>query len=236
MPVMEKPMNAPQILFADDDPSSQQMVQTALKAANLKVLLASSGAEALEVWRNNPLDLIILDVMMPDMSGFEVCQYIRRVSPVPIMMLTGMSREQDILQGFESGSDDYIFKPFRPKELIARIHAILQRTSRSVTQTTGRLMYGDLELDIDAQRALRRGEPIQVTPLEFQLLQYMIQRVGVALSKEELFQNVWGYTMPSGGMNLIEVAVRRLREKVEEDPSHPAYIQTVRGVGYRFGA
>ena len=229
-------MNVPHILYADDDPSSQQTVQTALKATNLKVLLASSGAEALEVWRKNQLDLIILDVMMPDMSGFEVCQYIRRVSPVPIMMLTGMSREQDLLQGFEAGSDDYIFKPFRPKELIARIHAILQRTARSVTPATGRLMYGGLELDIDAQRALRRGEPVQVTPLEFQLLQYMIQRVGVAISKEELFQNVWGYTMPSGGMNLIEVAVRRLREKIEDDPSRPAYIQTVRGVGYRFGA
>ena len=228
-------MAEPLILYADDDASSRHTVQTALKNANMKVLLAASGSEALEVWRKNHLDLIILDVMMTDMTGFEVCEYIRRVSPVPIMMLTGMSREQDILQGFEAGSDDYIVKPFRAKELVARIHAILQRTARSAAPATGRLAYGSLVLDTDAQRVLQRGEPVQVTPLEFQLLQYLIQRIGLAVSKEELFQNVWGYAMPSGGMNLIEVAVRRLREKIEDDPSHPAYIQTVRGVGYRLG-
>jgi len=230
-------MASPRILFVDDDPVSRHLVEKMLQQAEMMPYLAQDGAQALEIWHNTPLDLIILDIMMPVMDGLETCRRIRRVSEIPIMMLTARGSEDDIIQGFEAGADDYLVKPFRPKELVARIRAILRRMSpmTTITPPENKLSYGDLTLDLTARRVTRRDEVIPVTPLEFRLLHYLLQRVGVVVSKEELFRDVWGYAMPSGGMNLIEVTIRRLRGKIEDTPDRPRYIQTVWGVGYRFG-
>jgi DNA-binding response OmpR family regulator len=228
-------MRSPNILVADDDPETRELIRLILKDAGLKVVLGENGSQLLELWRANPIDLIILDVMMPVMDGFEACERIRRVSDVPIVFLTAKGQEGDVVNGFEIGADDYIVKPFRPGELIARVRAILNRLERLREDAGRRLQFEKLILDLDARRVVARGKTIEVTPLEFQLLQYLMQNVGIVMSKENLLQNVWGYAEAAGDLNLIEAAVRRLRRKLELDPSQPEYIHTVWGAGYRFG-
>jgi len=228
-------MRSPNILVADDDPETRELIRLILKDAGMKVVLGENGSQLLELWRANPIDLIILDVMMPVMDGFEACERIRRVSDVPIVFLTAKGQEGDVVSGFEIGADDYIVKPFRPGELIARVRAILNRLERLREDVGRRLQFEKLILDLDARRVVARGKTIEVTPLEFQLLQYLMQNVGIVMSKENLLQNVWGYAEAAGDLNLIEAAVRRLRRKLELDPSQPEYIHTVWGAGYRFG-
>ncbi|HEY5575019.1 MAG TPA: response regulator transcription factor [Anaerolineales bacterium] len=228
-------MRSPNILVADDDPETRELIRLILKDAGMKVVLGENGSQLLELWRANPIDLIILDVMMPVMDGFEACERIRRVSDVPIVFLTAKGQEGDVVNGFEIGADDYIVKPFRPGELIARVRAILNRLERLREDAGRRLQFEKLILDLDARRVVARGKTIEVTPLEFQLLQYLMQNVGIVMSKENLLQNVWGYAEAAGDLNLIEAAVRRLRRKLELDPSQPEYIHTVWGAGYRFG-
>lgn len=223
------------ILIADDDRLIRTTLRTILEKADFTPMLASSGAGAIEIWRDRKPDLIILDVGMPGMDGLTACRALRALSDVPIMMLTGKDSEQDIVSGFEAGADDYIVKPFRGRELVARIHAILQRARRPAQPAENLLTYRDLSVDLDGQRVYRGDDVLALTTLEFRLLHYLMQRVGAVVEKEALFRDVWGYSLPAGGMNLIEVAVRRLREKVETGPSNPRYIQTVRGIGYRFG-
>jgi len=228
-------MRSPNILVADDDPETRELIRLILKDAGMKVVLGENGSQLLELWRAYPIDLIILDVMMPVMDGFEACERIRRVSDVPIVFLTAKGQEGDVVSGFEIGADDYIVKPFRPGELIARVRAILNRLERLREDVGRRLQFEKLILDLDARRVVARGKTIEVTPLEFQLLQYLMQNVGIVMSKENLLQNVWGYAEAAGDLNLIEAAVRRLRRKLELDPSQPEYIHTVWGAGYRFG-
>jgi DNA-binding response OmpR family regulator len=228
-------MRSPNILVADDDPETRELIRLILKDAGMKVVLGENGSQLLELWRANPIDLIILDVMMPVMDGFEACERIRRVSDVPIVFLTAKGQEGDVVNGFEIGADDYIVKPFRPGELIARVRAILNRLERLREDAGRRLQFEKLILDLDARRVVARGKTIEVTPLEFQLLQYLMQNVGIVMSKENLLQNVWGYAETAGDLNLIEAAIRRLRRKLELDPSQPEYIHTVWGAGYRFG-
>jgi DNA-binding response OmpR family regulator len=228
-------MRSPNILVVDDDPETRDLIRLILKDAGMNVVLGENGSQLLELWRANPIDLIILDVMMPVMDGFEACERIRRVSDIPIVFLTAKGQEGDVVNGFEIGADDYIVKPFRPGELIARVRAILNRLERQREDAGRRLRFEKLILDLDARRVVARGKTIEVTPLEFQLLQYLMQNVGIVMSKENLLQNVWGYAEAAGDLNLIEAAIRRLRRKLELDPSQPEYIHTVWGAGYRFG-
>ncbi len=228
-------MSTAHILFADDDASILELLRVTIQKADMIPLPASSGEQALEIWQKNSADLIILDVRMPGIDGLGTCRYIRRISTVPIMMLTSMGDEEDIVRGFEAGADDYLVKPFKPRELIARIRAILHRTAQSNVSPGSRLTFGDLTLEVATSRVTLGQESVSVTPLEFQLLHYLMRHTGKSVSKEDLFRNVWGYVMPAGGMNLVEVAIRRLREKIEPDPSRPRYIRTARGAGYRFG-
>ena len=221
------------ILYADDDPVIRSLVEKTLTHAGMAVVLAADGNDALKVWRNQPVDLIILDIAMPGHDGIQVCRFIRATSNIPMMMLTHRSSEEDIVSGFEAGADDYLVKPYLPKELVARIKAILNRTRVPVNNGQA-LVNGDLTLNLTLQYLTKKGEIIHITPLEFNLLRYFMQRPGMLLRKEELFENVWGYSLPYGGMNLIEVAIRRLRTKIEDDPNQPIYIQSVRGQGYRF--
>jgi two-component system response regulator MtrA len=241
---------SPRILCVDDDLITLRLLRLTLESVGMDTVQAADGPEALEVWRRERPDLVLLDVAMPGQDGFQVCREIRQASDVPILMLTAMTEEANVIQGFEAGADDYITKPFRPNELVARVQAILQRMERLAAfrmagrpaaglapgPVNGRLVHGDLELDLRGQRIIRRGRPVPATPLELQLLHYLMDHAGAAVSKEDLFREVWGYSLPAGGLNLIEVAVRRLREKIEDDASQPRHIRTVRGVGYRFEA
>jgi two-component system response regulator MtrA len=224
------------VLFADDDSDTQQLVGTVLKNADINVVFADDGAQVFDVWQMNPVNLMILDIMMPIMDGLEACRRIRRVSDIPIILLTAKTREEDILEGFRHGADDYITKPFRPKELVARIEAILHRTRRQRLQAGRQLAYDELVLDLDTRRVTLDGKILRLTPLEFQLLHYFMQNPGDLVTKEELLENVWGYLKPGGNMNLVETTIRRLRIKIEADPSMPRYIQTVWGRGYRLGS
>ena len=222
------------ILFADDDLDIQQAVCFVLEEAGIEVHFASDGRHALDLFRVIPLDLVILDVMMPEMDGLEVCKRIRRISSIPVLMLTARGREEDVVSAFNVGADDYIIKPLRPRELVARVHAILRRTIEQ-QDTQKMLAFGSLLMDLEAHRVTYRDRNIQMSPMEFKLLKYLMENAGVVLSKEDLLQHVWGYPHSAGDMNLIEATVRRLRKKVEKDPSHPRFIKTVWGTGYRFG-
>jgi DNA-binding response OmpR family regulator len=228
-------MGSPTILVADDDPETRDLVEIILRDAGMQVKFAENGSQLLDLWRSQPVDIIILDVMMPVMDGLEACKRIRRISDIPIIFLTAKGQEQDVVNGLETGADDYIVKPFRPAEFVARVRVILNRTARQKDACGKRLSFDKLVLDLESRRVISRGRSIEVTPLEFQLLRYLMQNVGIVISKEDLLQNVWGYAEAAGDMNLIEAAVRRLRRKLELDPSQPKYIQTVWGAGYRFG-
>ena len=231
----ESMQNAISVLFADDEIDFQQILHLVLEEQGVRVYFADDGIKALEIWHSRPVNLVILDVMMPGLDGLEVCQAIRKEADVPIIMLTARGREEEIVEGFNAGADDYLIKPFRPRELLARINALLRRTGGRSKDTRKRLTYEQLNLDIESRRVMYMDRQIQMSPIEFQLLKYLMQNAGTVLSKDELLRNVWGYTASAGGMNLIEATIRRLRKKVEKDPAHPKYIQTVWGAGYRFG-
>ncbi len=223
------------VLFVDDDPLVREVVRATLERTDLQVLMATDGEKGLEVWRQTPIDLVILDVMMPGMDGLATCRYIRQVSEVPVMMLTARGSEQDILRGFEAGADDYLIKPFRPKELIDRIRAILDRLRSQAPEPSGRLAYGGITLDPESRQVVRDGAPVSLSSLEFTLLSFLLKRHGEVIEPEEVFENVWGYAMPAGGAKLLESAVNRLREAIEPDPSQPRFIESVYGAGIRFG-
>ena len=222
------------VLCVDDDPDTRTLLGAILGPIGVEVVFAENGSQMLEVWRKNRIELILLDIMMPIMDGLEACKRIRRVSDVPIMFLSSKGQDNDIVQGLEMGANDYVLKPFRPKELIARVRSLLQRREQA-EEMREQLAFDKLIMDLDAQRVTSQGKVIEVSPLEFRLLQYLMQNIGVVVSKGDLLKYVWGYVDIAGDMNLIEVAVRRLRRKLELDPTQPRYIKTVWGAGYRFG-
>lgn len=223
------------ILFADDDLDLQQAVGLTLESAGFEVVFADNGVQALELLRSISIDLVILDIVMPMINGLNVCKKIRESSEVPIILMTGRGQEEDVVAGIEAGADDYVVKPFRPRELVARIQALLRRASGYAQLTRKQIAFNNLTLDLEARKVIYHDKSIPVSPLEFQLLKYLMQNAGVVLSKEELLKNVWGYMSTGADMNMIEATVRRLRKKVEVDPSQPRYIHTVWGTGYRFG-
>jgi two-component system response regulator MtrA len=228
-------VDIPLILYADDDYDSQQSVFLVLEDAGMHVVFAENGSKALELWRSNPIDLVVLDVMMPEMDGLETCQMIRKESSVPVILLTARGREEDILRGFDAGADDYVVKPFRPRELVARIGSLLRRATGRAWMNRKQISFDNIILDLEARCVIQRDRQVDVSPMEFRLLKYLMQNAGNVVSKEDLLHDVWGYAASSGDMNLIEATIRRLRQKVESDPSRPRYIQTVWGAGYRFG-
>lgn len=222
------------ILIAEDEAPLRNLVRMSLEAIGHQVATASDGAEALAVFAAQPFDLVILDVMMPQIDGFGVCREIRTRSDVPIIMLTALDSTDDMVRGFELGADDYIAKPFSFKEVQARIYAILRRNQWIQERKQPVVLEnGWIKLDIVGQRASIDNQPIHLTPIEFKLLFTLMANAGKVMSKNDLFLDVWGYEF-IGGTNLVEVTVRRLREKIEPDPSQPVYLLTVRGTGYRF--
>jgi two-component system, OmpR family, response regulator MtrA len=208
------------------------MLGIVLTGAGIDVDLVSRGDEVMDVFRNNPPDLVLLDVMLPGLDGIEVCRLIRAESMVPIVMLSAKGDTQDVVKGLEAGADDYMVKPFRhPSELIARIRTRLRRTNADVS---GLLTIGDLAIDVQAHQVTRTGKQIALTRLEFDLLVALAKEPGRVFTRDALLSEVWGYRH-STDTRLVNVHVQRLRSKIEHDAEHPEIVVTVRGVGYKAG-
>lgn len=218
------------VLLVEDDPSIREVTSIGLKSAGFRVTAAADGREGLMRFRQDPFDLVVLDVMLPSLDGFEVCREIRRDSRVPILMLTARADTVDVVVGLESGADDYVTKPFEMPELVARARAVLRRASAPTSDPT--ITVGDLEVDPAGFSARRQGEDLGLTATEFRLLLELARRPGQVFTREMLLSRVWEYDY-LGDSRLVDVAVQRLRSKIEEDPAHPRLIVTVRGVGYR---
>ncbi|CAN2215953.1 OmpR Response regulators consisting of a CheY-like receiver domain and a winged-helix DNA-binding domain [Candidatus Nanopelagicaceae bacterium] len=220
------------ILVVDDDLDLAEMLGIVLTSSGFDVDLVNRGDEALEAFRNNPPDLVLLDVMLPGLDGIEVCTLIRKESVVPIVMLSAKGETLDIVRGLEAGADDYMQKPFRDEaELIARIRTRLRRTNADVT---GVLTIGDLTIDVTAHEIHRGAKAITLTRLEFDLLVALAKDPGRVFTRDALLSEVWGYRH-STDTRLVNVHVQRLRSKIEHDPEHPEIVMTVRGVGYKAG-
>lgn len=220
----------PRILVVDDDPAINEMLTIVLEAEGFATESVMDGAEAVAAFRSTNPDLILLDLMLPGMNGVDICREIRKESAVPIVMLTAKTDTVDVVLGLESGADDYITKPFKPKELVARIRARLRHNE----EDSEILHIGDLVVDVPQHMVTRGGEEISLTPLEFDLLLEMARRPNQVHTREELLENVWGYRN-APDTRLVNVHVQRLRSKIERDPENPEIILTVRGVGYKTG-
>jgi len=223
------------VLVVEDDENVADVVVRYLEREGFAVESVGDGAVGLARALETSPDLVVLDLMLPSMGGLEVCRRLRAVSPVPVIMLTARDEESDRVTGLELGADDYVSKPFSPRELTARVKSVLRRASGPLAAAPGgatRLTDGDLEVDVVARQARLGGEVVALTAREFELLAFLMGHPGRAFPREELFQQVWGYTY--GDTSTITVHVRRLREKIESDPSSPTRIVTVWGVGYRW--
>lgn len=223
---------APTILVVDDDPAISEMLTIVLESEGFEPVPVIDGGEAVQKFRDHQPDLILLDLMLPGMNGVDICKAIRQESSVPIVMLTAKTDTVDVVLGLESGADDYITKPFKPKELVARIRARLRRGDDSGSAEL--LRIGDLTIDVPEHTVKRGSEEISLTPLEFDLLLQLARKPGQVHTREELLENVWGYRHASD-TRLVNVHVQRLRAKVEKDPDEPQVVLTVRGVGYKTG-
>ena len=223
------------VLVVDDDPTVREVVVGYLRAAGHEVREAVDGAGALDAVREEPADLVVLDVMMPGLDGLEVARRLRVASDVPIVLLTALGSEQDRVVGLEIGADDYVTKPFSPRELVLRVDSILRRSSGSLDVGTPTVLTdGDLVVDRARRLVTKGGRETALTTREFDLLAFLVSRPGVAFSRDDLLQQVWGWSF--GDQSTVTVHVRRLREKVEPDPTNPVRLLTVWGVGYRWEA
>lgn len=220
------------VLVVDDDQDLAEMLGIVLNGAGIEVDLVSRGDEAVEAFRNNQPDLVLLDIMLPGLDGIEICREIRKQSmKVPIVMLTAKSDTNDIVKGLEAGADDYMVKPFKPSELVARIRTRLRRT---VGIFNGNLTIGDLLIDVVEHTVTRGSKEIPLTRLEFDLLVALAKEQGRVFTREALLSEVWGYRH-STDTRLVNVHIQRLRAKIEHDPENPTIVTTVRGIGYKAG-
>ena len=219
------------ILTVEDDERIRAAVKLALEDEGWVVDEAADGESAIEIFNRHPSDVVLIDIMLPGIDGFELCRTIRRNSDVPIVMVTARADTHDVVAGLEAGADDYLTKPFAPKELSARIRALLRRV-RTVSPAHARLLFGDLEIVPDEGKVNLGGSEVHLTKTEFRLLCELAQNPGRVFSREELLDKVWGYDYFGDG-RLVDVHVRRLRTKVEGDPANPRHVVTVRGLGYR---
>ncbi len=221
------------ILVVDDEPTLRETLAEALEGDGFRVITAADGREALLRFREHRPDLVVLDLMLPELSGVEVCRILRQEAGVPILMLTAKSSEIDKVLGLELGADDYVTKPFSLRELIARIHAVLRRTEQPAVEGPTTVSVGDVTVDLAGHRLLRDGDPVPVKPKVFELLAFLLRHPGQVFSREQLLRDVWGYDY-AGETRTVDVHVHWLRTAIEPDPTTPSLIQTVRGVGYVF--
>ena len=219
------------ILLVEDDPSIREVTAIGLTAAGFGVTTAADGVEGLERFRADAFDLVLLDIMLPRLDGYEVCRQIRKTSTVPVVMLTARGDTMDVVVGLEAGADDYVRKPFDLPELIARIRAALRRAG-ATADGAPELRLGSLVVDVAGRTVTRDGADVPLTRTEFDLLHELIRHAGQVLSRDVLLDRVWGYDY-LGDSRLVDVAIQRLRSKIESDPASPELIQTVRGAGYK---
>ncbi len=220
------------ILVVDDEPKIVKLARDYLERSGYRVVTAVNGQDALSTARQEKPSMVVLDLNLPGMDGLDVCRTLRRESDVPIIMLTARVEETDRLIGLELGADDYITKPFSPRELVARVRAVLRRVSGGVHQP-GMIRAGDLEIDLDGHRVSRAGESIQLSRMEFNLLTVLAQHPGQTFSRAQLLSRLHGVTY-DGYDRSVDAHVKNLRRKLEPDPSNPRYVETVFGIGYRF--
>ncbi|MEM9131076.1 MAG: response regulator transcription factor [Actinomycetota bacterium] len=220
------------ILTVEDDERIRTAVTLALEEEGWDVIEAETGERALETFSTAPADVVLIDIMLPGIDGFEVCRSIRRASDVPIIMVTARADTHDVVAGLEAGADDYLTKPFAPKELSARIRAMLRRARTPEPGDLERIKVGELEISPDEGLVLKNGDELHLTKTEFKLLVELASQPGKVFSREVLLERVWGYDYFGDG-RLVDVHVRRLRTKVEGDPASPRYVVTSRGLGYK---
>jgi DNA-binding response OmpR family regulator len=221
------------VLVVDDDPTVREIVITYLTAAGHTVASAADGDEALDSAAQTRPELVVLDLMLPGVDGLEVCRRLRESSDVPVIMLTAKGSVSDRVVGLEQGADDYVIKPFSPRELVLRVDSVLRRTAGPST-VGGVVTSGELVVDPGARVVTHDGERVPMTAREFDLLHHLVAHAGTVFSREELLRDVWGWSF--GDDSTVTVHVRRLREKLESDPTHPTRLVTVWGVGYRWEA
>jgi two-component system, OmpR family, response regulator RegX3 len=226
---------SPRVLLVEDEAPLAESIAYTLVREGLIVTTAPDGERALERFRSEPPQIVILDLMLPKLAGLDVCRAIRAESQVPILILTAKDSEADKVAGLELGADDYVTKPFSMRELVSRVRAHLRRASmgQPVRLPEGRLAGGPVELDPASHEVLARGEPIQLTPKEFELLELLLERKGRLLTRQFLIEEIWGPGYV-GDTKTLDVHVKRIRQKVEPDPHHPRHLLTVRGLGYKF--
>ncbi len=223
------------ILVVDDEERMARFIRLNLEHDGFRVVEAYRGMKAIQVLRDQMPDVVILDVMMPDMDGFEVLKIIRETSTVPVIMLTAKSEEDDRVQGLELGADDYVTKPFSPRELVSRVRAVLRRNEMAAGSTSNEVIDVDdrLQIDFGRREVWVEGELVKLRPTEYRLLYHLVQKAGWVLTYDQLLTRVWGYEYRDEDQ-YVRLYVNYLRQKLEKDPANPQYILTERGVGYRF--
>ena len=228
-------MGNTKVLVVDDDPALLPLIEYTFAREDYEVHCASDGKEALRQFFAHHPDLVILDIMMPRMDGWETCRRIREVSDVPIVMLTARGQDEDVIRGLEYGADDYLTKPFSIKVLVAHARAVLRRAALPPVDDSESTTYADdyLTVDLKERRVTAQGEMVKLTPTEYRLLAYLVQNAGRALTFSQILQSVWGWEYQDD-VDYVRVYIWHLRQKLEEDPKNPKYIQTETGVGYRF--
>jgi two-component system alkaline phosphatase synthesis response regulator PhoP len=230
-------MAGERILIVEDERAVARGLEYGLTSEGFTVIWADTGQRALELARSHSPHLILLDIRLPDVSGFDVCRQLRAEGKrLPILMLTARDEEVDKVLGLELGADDYVVKPFSLRELLSRIRALLRRAygDLAVASERARLTFGDIDVDLERLQVHRRGDVIYVTPTEFRLLRYLVGYPGRPFSRDALIEAVWGYDSSIGSSRTVDVHIRHLREKLEDDPSNPRWLVTVRGIGYKF--
>ncbi|NPV67217.1 MAG: response regulator transcription factor [Anaerolineae bacterium] len=234
-PPRPAPRDAKRILVVDDEARMIGFIRMNLELEGFQVLEASNGLEALEIIRTSLPDLVILDVMMPELDGFETLRILREFSNIPVIMLTAKGEEDDRVYGLELGADDYIAKPFSPRELSSRVRAVLRRVETPASSPEKAVLKIDdrLSIDFNTREVIVAGQRIKLRPTEYRLLYHLVENAGWTVTHEQLLAKVWGYEYRDEA-HYVRLYVNYLREKIEEDPSNPKYILTERGVGYRF--
>ncbi|MEZ4767012.1 MAG: response regulator transcription factor [Caldilineales bacterium] len=231
-------MTGEKILIVEDERAVARGLEYGLTAEGFSVLWARTGGEALALARGEAPQLLVLDIRLPDISGFDVCRTLRREGHrQPILMLTARDEEVDKILGLELGADDYLVKPYSLRELVSRIRALLRRTYGDLAMPatpTRRLAFGAVEMDLDRMLVTRRDQPVDLTPIEYRLLRHLVSQPGRPASREQLIEAIWGYDSDLGNERTVDVHMRHLRQKLEDDPSEPRWLVTVRGVGYKY--
>ncbi len=221
--------------MVEDDRNLLETIKYNLVKEGYEALVAVDGAEALEIARNEKPDLIILDIMLPKIDGFEVCRILRREMNVPIIMLTARTDETDRIMGLDTGADDYMTKPFSIRELLARIRALLRRAGMAeakLPENAAIIKIGDITIDLNRHRVISKGQTLELTAKEYDLLVFLAQNESYVFSREQLLEKVWGYDF-AGDTRTVDVHIRWLRQKIEDDPANPMHLLTVRGTGYK---